>query len=113
MKVAAVLIASLIALMQTNGCDEPTKPVTPNSTAKEPRLPPLHRFVNVSSPASPGIALDTVTGQYCRTWEWSYKVASMNGGLDTVPTCLRVFQSIPAGEDPKDPLGILPSDPKQ
>jgi hypothetical protein len=107
MRAAGFIATLLIAFQQFSGCDATPKSAVPE---KEVRLPPAHRFVNVTSPNSPGIALDTVTGQYCKTWDWSYKVATMNGGLDTVPTCLAIFRSTPAGGDPKDPLGILEQD---
>jgi hypothetical protein len=103
MKAAAGLFVLLLLFQQPDGCDQSPKPTPP--AAKESRLPPLHRFENVSSPASPGIALDTVTGQYCKTWDWTYKTPSFNGGLDTVPTCLSIFQSTPSS--PIDPLGVL------
>ena len=92
MKIAACLFALALVLNQSNGCDQPSK-----SAVKH--LSSIHRFENVSSPTSPGIALDTVTGQYCKTWEWSYRVQSMNGGLDTLPTCLSIFLSVPSAED--------------
>jgi hypothetical protein len=94
-KIAA--LASVLVLVWGIGNEQPNKPVEaakPLEGAKH--FPPLHRFENVSSPQSPGIALDTVTGQYCKTWEWTYKTATMNGGLDTVPTCLRIFRETPS-----------------
>ena len=98
-------------LLQSNGCNEGQKGAAPSS-AKDQHYPPLHRFVNVPSPGSPsGIALDTVTGQYCKTWEWNYKATAMNGGLDTLPTCLSIFNDFPAGESSKnDPVGLSQSD---
>ena len=93
MKVAFFVLAFvLVVLDDPLGCDKPpAKPVV----AQAKRYPPIHRFENVSN-QSPGIALDTVTGQYCKTWEWTYKVNAMNGGLDTLPTCLSIFQSTPS-----------------
>lgn len=99
----AFAFALFVLILQANGCDQTATPPPP--VAKESHLPPLHRFENVSSPSSPGIALDTVTGQYCKTWDWTYKAPSLNGGLDTVPTCLSIFQATPSSAN--DPLGIL------
>lgn len=102
MKVAACALALVLILDDPIGCDKPA--AKPPEQAKH--YPPTHRFENVSNPQSPGIALDTVTGQYCKTWEWTYKMSAMNGGLDTVPTCFSIFQSTPSSGDPNDPLGI-------
>jgi hypothetical protein len=85
---------ALLLLQQASGCNE-----APKSAERAHRSPPIHRFENVSSPQSPGVALDTVTGQYCRTWEWTYKAEALSGGLDTLPTCLSVFKSIPSKDD--------------
>ncbi len=105
MKAVAGLSLLFLALLQSNGCKDSTKAPSPTADPAKERISlPLHRFENVSSPSSPGIALDTVTGQYCKTWEWTYKAAAMNGGLDTVPTCLSVFRDYPATGDPKDPF---------
>jgi hypothetical protein len=100
MKAAMCLLGMVLLVDSPNGCDQSTKTAPPSSpsTAKTKHYP-LHRFENVSSAQSPGIALDTVTGQFCKTWEWTYKVKSLNGGLDEVPTCLSIFRDFPSEED--------------
>lgn len=93
---STVCFVALLLLQQQSGCDQSPKPVE-----KEKRLPPIHRFENVSEHSeSPGVALDTVTEQLCKTWDWSYKNTAMSGGLDTLPTCLRIFQDTPTSEEP-------------
>lgn len=96
MKIATYLLTSLLLYQQSNGCDQ-TQTQPKVGPAKMER-PPIHRFENVSLPSSPGVALDTVTGQLCRTWEWVYreKNAPGRGGLDTLPTCLSIYQGTPA-----------------
>lgn len=94
MKLAIVVIAAV--LLQQSGCDEQAP-----KTATQPahRYPPTRRFENVASPGSPaGVALDTVTGQYCKTWEWTYKASGLNGGLDTLPLCLSLYEGTPTFE---------------
>lgn len=81
MKVAAC-IATAIALHQSLGCN----PTTPEFTR-----PPVHRFENISVPGESGIALDTVTGQWCKTWEWEYKQEVKEKSLGTIPTCESLF----------------------
>ncbi len=100
MKAAVTLATAMLVFQQSLGCNQSTKPVE-----KVRHYPPIHRFVNVPSSVSPGVALDTVTGQYCKTWDWAYNNASLKGGLDTLPTCLSIFQGTPS--NPNDPLGIL------
>lgn len=90
MKVVAYFVASLLL----SGCDQtPPKP----AQAAQPKSegPPIHRFESVSTTGSLGVAMDTATGQWCRTWDWSYKATTLNGGLDTLPTCLSLFQQTP------------------
>lgn len=92
MKIASLLAISLFFL-QLDDCDQKPKPI-----AKERHYAPIHRFEHVTIVGSPGVALDTVTGQWCKTWEWAYKNTSLNGGLDTLPTCLSVYQRTPSSE---------------
>lgn len=82
---------ALLLLQQPSGCNQ-----APKSAEKAHHNPPIHRFENVPSAGVAGVALDTVTGQYCKTWEWSYKAEALSGGLDTLPTCLSIFQSTPS-----------------
>ncbi len=81
MKIAVVLLA--VAALQSDGCDR-----TP-----EPTRPPVHRFENISIPGESGIALDTVTGQWCRTWEWQYKPEVKEKSLGGIPTCESLFNA--------------------
>jgi hypothetical protein len=108
MKAFILLAASILAIQAPSGCDSTAKPAV---KPVEHHVPPAHRFENVPGIAGDGIALDTVTGQWCRTWEWHYKVASMSGGLDTLPLCIDIFRSNPATGDPNDPLGLFPAKP--
>jgi hypothetical protein len=91
MRIAAFLVASLL-LQQANGCDQTTKVVTPSPAPALDPIPPAHRFENVSVLGATGVALDTVTGQWCRTWDWYYKAKPDSDSLNTLPTCLSLFQ---------------------
>jgi hypothetical protein len=86
----AVGLAVLI-LQQSLGCDQ-----TP--TPKEHHAPPIHRFVSVTVPPSPGMALDTMTGQLCRTWDWAYTAKPDASDLNTAPTCLSLYELTAARE---------------
>jgi len=85
------IVTYFFAFILLSGCDQtPPKP----AQAKSER-PPIHRFESVSPTGSLGVALDTATGQWCRTWDWSYKTPTLSGGLDTLPTCLSLYQQTP------------------
>ena len=73
MKIAAI-VAIAAFIFQQSSCDQSTK-----STEKQRRYPPIHRFENASSAGVTGVALDTVTGQLCKTWEWAYKSDAQSG----------------------------------
>lgn len=85
-------LAMLLALYQTNGCDEsqPTK-------IREEHPNPIGRFVAVETHGSSDVALDSMTGQLCRTWQWEYRGANNpnKGGLDDLPTCFNIYRQYP------------------
>lgn len=97
MKVAACLLALALVLDDPIGCDKPE----PKPVVQAKHYPPIHRFENVPGVGVAGVALDTVTGQYCKTWEWLYRgnaAQSLSGGLDTLPTCLSIYQNTPSSD---------------
>jgi hypothetical protein len=85
-----VLFAALL-LQQANGCDPPAKPPAPAAMTKHP----IQRFVPVEAALHEGVALDTVTGRLCRTWNWSYKEPSLNGGMDNLIACYQIYKDEP------------------
>src|SRR5216683_679408 len=92
MKSIAIAVASLALFQQSVGCDQ-AKP-----TPKPAKITfPIHRFERPASVA-PDIALDTLTGQYCKTWEWKYKKSELapTADLQDLPTCLSLFTSYPS-----------------
>ena len=57
---------------------------------------PIQRFIPVSGQAiTPNFALDTKTGQVCKTWEWVYKDAAKahDSDLQESPTCLSLYSN--------------------
>jgi hypothetical protein len=96
MKLLVLIAASVVILLAPLGCDDaPTPAPAKPPVAKESHYSPSHRFENVSGVGQTGVALDTVTGQWCKTWEWVYKSSAMSGGLDTLPSCLSIYESTP------------------
>jgi hypothetical protein len=88
----ALFVATSAILLQQAGCDQPKAP------PKTPKITfPIHRFERPAA-APPDIALDTLTGQYCKTWEWLYKKSELapSADLQTLPTCLELFNRYPS-----------------
>ena len=92
------------------GCDfvKPT-PVERTKLVTQNHLP-VHRFVITRDS---GLALDTQTGQLCRTWEWmptSKQRFDADGNPiprnygEFAPTCLLVYQQYPSGKDSQTEL---------
>lgn len=86
MKAAAILVAVLF-LQQPDGCDEHQAP----KETSQPKEPPIRRFEPVTSHGLIDVALDTKTGQLCRTWDWVYKNNPMAADLNDLPTCYSLF----------------------
>jgi hypothetical protein len=86
--IAAIALTAL--LMQQTGCEEkrsdPPKEVHTKSF-------PIGRFQAITSREAADVALDTKTGQMCRTWNWDYtgKLREASGHND-LPLCLSLFR---------------------
>jgi hypothetical protein len=89
-----VILAASALLLWQQGCETHKRPVSY-------KPPPTHRFENVPMVGAQGVALDTATGQWCKTWEWIYKSPNNPdaGSLDTLPTCLSLFRDTPAQDE--------------
>jgi hypothetical protein len=97
MKSVAMFAATLL-LYQANGCDQSQSAPKPPWLTKSERHP-IHRFENVPTVGASGIALDTVTGQWCRTWDWVPRNPNAPlDGLSTVPTCIGLYRDYPSSE---------------
>jgi len=122
---AIALIAALAALC---GCDEVAKdlgyvPVKAEASkqTKPERPSPTRRFVLVEHHSD--IAFDTVTGQLCRTWDWSllgpHPKADPSGTVpqraegELAPMCLSLYQQYPSRTDAADPLGLFQNETKK
>jgi hypothetical protein len=97
MKISACIAASVL-LLQQGGCYE-SKPSTPPAVVS-PKPVYSQRFLPVPSPQTGmfGVpwtgyfALDTQTGQLCRTWDWGYIGNGKKvNDLDQLPTCLSLY----------------------
>jgi hypothetical protein len=91
MKTLLMCVPAVIFL-QSNGCDQKPAPVPP---PKHYLTRPAHRFESVSSIGNVGVALDTMTGRWCRTWDWQYVAKPDANGLNMLPICYDLFIADP------------------
>lgn len=73
-------IALLLALL-LQGCTELTQAPPPPASPQ-----PYQRFVPVAA-SDRDFALDTKTGQLCKTWNWSIA----NSPLSSLPQCIELY----------------------
>lgn len=65
---------------------------------------PFRRFEPAFSTDGYGIALDTVTGQWCKAWNWKMHPTNATlTGLNDLPLCTDIYEN----RSKNDPLGIL------
>ncbi len=88
MKVAAIFAVMALLIQQPTGCNDNTAKESP-----KPVEPPIRRFEPVVTHGTSDVALDTKTGQLCRTWEWVYKNNPTANDLNSLPTCYSLFIS--------------------
>ena len=106
--------ACLALLLIQNDCDT-NKTAAPAAPAKRITSHPTHRFA-LAQPLK-DVALDTQTGQLCRTWDWQVigeaNKPDQSGNFperkvgELTPTCLSLYQQYPTEGNSNDPLGIL------
>ena len=123
----------LLAVFQS-GCPYSQKPsAAPKQPLRGPQTP-THRFVLT---VNINLAFDTQTGQLCRTWDWKPLGKQAKPTTEGVtpqispgqytPTCLSLYQELPASENGKvipwkglksphansaDPLGLFDENEK-
>ena len=104
---SATLCLVAVASGGLSGCDDVMKKndtKQKSQVVKQNRVP-VHRFVSTRELS---LALDTQTGQLCRTWDWSLSgkqkfdadgnpVPRTYG--EFTPTCLSVYEQYPSGVD--------------
>jgi len=86
-----IAILAVALFLEQDGCT-PNKPATPSQPIQEHvsrrECSADHRFTNVDVPLAKGdVALDTCTGQLCKTWDWVSTVKSMQNGYQQLPLC--------------------------
>jgi hypothetical protein len=54
----------------------------------------LSRFISVSTTTHADIALDTVTGAYCKTWDWQSQKPTDKNPIYGLKTCDKLYQEL-------------------
>jgi hypothetical protein len=101
-----------VGLIGLAGCAASSKQVGTGEPSKKPieSVPCAYqRFLPADFPAagsnSRGLfALDTETGQLCRTADYSFEKPI--AGLNKIPTCVSLKETKKAPTDPKNPLNL-------
>ncbi len=109
MKIASILLLSLVLIQQACPSDQPNK--APQHTPQ--RQSPTHRFVITRDI---DLAFDTQTGQLCRTWDWSPVAppakANTEGATpqrvpgELTPTCLSLYEKYPTVALSSEPVAV-------
>lgn len=84
-----VLIATIDGCTQAKAPDEPKR-----ISYSADRFAPL---------SDPGLAIDRMTGQICRTWDWGYKNSKVvpSADLQNRPLCIYLFNKYLSSGDEK------------
>jgi hypothetical protein len=96
MKAVSIILAA--TLLQQTGCDQPAPkpaaaPAAQDQTHYQRFIPiPRETFI-VGAPLSWSVALDTMTGRLCRTYDMQMK------GWESVPLCYQLYLA----DRPADP----------
>jgi hypothetical protein len=92
----------VFALLICGGCSLPQDTPTGQQVAQVSKVEPYQRFVpiaqNAAGTPSLDYALDTKTGQICKTWDWQITPAppgSRSEGINEIPECLALYQQDP------------------
>jgi hypothetical protein len=84
-----VLIIGVVFLI---GCNDTPPPSTEKPQAVSRTDKPLQRFEPAFSTDGYGIALDTVTGRWCKAWNWTmHPTNSTLLGLNDLPLCSDIY----------------------
>jgi hypothetical protein len=103
MKIVALAAISAFLFQQVNGCEQSSS----TKATPKPNEPPIRRFEAVVTHGTSDVALDTKTGQLCRTWDWGYKNNPNAADLNMLPTCNSIFL------DDQKTIVVTPDDMKK
>ena len=94
MKIAFAVLSFAVLLFQVDSCDKPKPAPKPSKITY-----PIRRFEH-SAGTDSGLAMDTLTGQLCKTWEWVYTSPNApSHDMQTLPTCLSLFNDYPSEKE--------------
>lgn len=91
----SMALAAFMFLSSSNGCDEisdKSQPVPPPKQEAHSR--PIGRFEKLQN-FRVDVALDTQTGQLCRTWYWQSTDRAHPDSYEDLPVCVDLYQQYP------------------
>lgn len=95
-----VIVVALILLPMT-GCEQLAKESQPSSRpspqTSASRSHPIGRFEKIQN-FRVDVALDTQTGQLCKTWVWVSKDRRSPDPYEDLPTCDSLYKAFPTAE---------------
>ena len=96
-----LLILVVVILLPMTGCEqlaEQSKPSSPAPSSVPERLShPIGRFEKIQN-FRVDVALDSQTGQLCKTWEWQSTNRNTPDPYETLPTCDLLYKTFPTTE---------------
>ena len=97
-----VPLAALLFFSLENGCDQ-TEKTQPSPPARpEIHTRPIGRFEKLQN-FRVDVALDTQTGQLCRTWYWQSTDRKHPDAYEDLPVCINLYQQFPPVEKADKP----------
>jgi hypothetical protein len=90
-----LLVAAGVFLV---GCNDTPQPSNEKPQAENSVSTPFRRFEPAFSTDGYGIALDTVTGRWCKTWNWTMHPTNPTlMGLNDLPLCADIYENASKG----------------
>lgn len=90
-------ILATVLLLATYGCDELANQSQSAPRRFESRSHPIGRFEKLQN-FRVDVALDTQTGQLCKTWSWLSTNRNNPDPYEELPTCEVLYKNFPTAE---------------
>jgi hypothetical protein len=88
-----MLMLGMVIMLGENDCDT-SQQKSSQPLVIQKKSHPINRFMKADS-SEGDVALDTKTGQLCRTWEWQSKNRTEVNARENLPLCLSLYNNDP------------------
>ena len=92
------ILAITILLAIATGCDQLADRPQPSARPSESHPHPIGRFEKLQN-FRVDVALDTQTGQLCKTWQWESTNRKSPDPYENLPTCESLYKNFPPVEE--------------